>query len=284
MSQTRYPNTSRRCGDPEHLRPRPRPTSPPVPSPVMARFAALKYENRGHAMTGPLSRKRSRGIGRRLRHIFPLRFYHWARRGGVLLGCIRRPPPKPPDQRREASLGHRANTSCRLRTPATRAAAVWWLLLVAAVSTPHCSATPGAAGECQVLAVNDGDTVTLSCAEAGLRRVRVRLWGIDAPEIGQRPWGELAKQRLKELASDRVALEFVDKDDYGRLVGRLHRGGEDLGLTLVREGYARVYRRFNGWPVYRQAEHEAREQRRGLWSRPGNQQTPWRWRRTHPRQ
>ena len=162
--------------------------------------------------------------------------------------------------------------------------AAWLLLLATAASATDCSATPGAASDCRVLAVNDGDTVTLSCQEAGLRRVRVRVWGIDAPEIGQRPWGELAQQRLRELASDRVTLQPVDKDDYGRLVGRLHRGNEDLGLTLVREGYARVYRRFNESPVYRQAEREARSQRRGVWSRPGDQQTPWRWRRTHPRQ
>ncbi len=137
---------------------------------------------------------------------------------------------------------------------------------------------------CQVVHVHDGDTLTLRCGihTDRPRKVKVRLFGIDAPEMAQEPWGRRARDRLRELARGQVTLEKRDKDSYGRVVGKVYKDGQDLGLILVREGYAAVYRRYNDEPAYLEAEEAARQKRLGIWSKPGYQQKPWKWRMAHP--
>ena len=129
---------------------------------------------------------------------------------------------------------------------------------------------------CRVTSVQDGDTVTVRCEGGALR---VRLWGLDAPELGQRPWGERSRAALVGDLPASVALTTVDHDRYGRAVARLYQGERDLGLALLRAGWAAVYRRYNDDPVYLAAEAEARRASRGIWAEPGFQQTPWQWRR-----
>jgi endonuclease YncB( thermonuclease family) len=133
---------------------------------------------------------------------------------------------------------------------------------------------------CAVVYVIDGDTLQVACPEG---EERIRVWGIDAPERKQRPWGDRARRRLEALAGESVALDRVTVDDYGRTVARVLRNGTDLGLQLVRDGSATVYRRFNDDATYREAMRQARDAKRGIWSRKGLQQTPWVWRRKHPR-
>ncbi len=152
------------------------------------------------------------------------------------------------------------------------------LLRTPTMSPPH----GGTELTCAVVNVHDGDTITARCP-AG--RLRVRVWGIDAPEIGQRPWGYRSRDRLKALLgpSHQVRIQVVDTDTYGRSVGRLYVGGEDLGLQMVRVGQAIVYRHYNDSSEYRQAETVARKARRGIWSKPGSQQNPAAWRHLNSR-
>lgn len=133
---------------------------------------------------------------------------------------------------------------------------------------------------CAVDNAYDGDTVTLDCP-AG--RLRVRVWGIDTPEMGQKPWGERSRDALRALLPGQVRVEVVDIDSYQRAVSRIYAGDQDLGLTLVRQGHAAVYRRYNDSAAYRRAEGQAKAKQRGIWSRPGAHQTPWTWRRVNPR-
>ena len=70
-----------------------------------------------------------------------------------------------------------------------------------------------------VVEVHDGDTVSVVINK---RKEKVRLIGIDTPEIGQIPWGEKAKKYLETLlglSGWKVTLEFdVDqRDKYGRI-------------------------------------------------------------------
>ncbi|MFZ1642126.1 MAG: thermonuclease family protein [Candidatus Contendobacter sp.] len=66
----------------------------------------------------------------------------------------------------------------------------------------------------RVVGVHDGDTLTLLVA--GNRQVKVRLAGIDAPELAQ-PFGQKSKQSLSKLAFNQPATVAVSKiDDYGR--------------------------------------------------------------------
>jgi endonuclease YncB( thermonuclease family) len=86
------------------------------------------------------------------------------------------------------------------------------------------------------LRVVDGDTLVVQ--EAAETPLRVRLWGIDAPERSQ-PFGKEAKAALAERANGReLEIERVAVDRYGRAVCRLYSDVEYLNAALVREGFA----------------------------------------------
>lgn len=135
---------------------------------------------------------------------------------------------------------------------------------------------------CTVKSVFDGDTLAASCPEG---EVRVRMFGIDAPEMGQEPWGDRSKEALRGLLPRRdwVRLRVMDRDRYDRTVAQVFAGERDVGLEMVRQGRARVYEQYNDSPAYQQAEAEARRARRGIWEKPGGQQDPATWRRLNPR-
>lgn len=122
--------------------------------------------------------------------------------------------------------------------------------------------------EGRVVGVADGDTLTLleSAGRAGRPVMhRVRLAGIDAPERGQ-AFGRQAKRSLAELVyGKQVRVEIRDRDQYGRLVGRVFVGALDVNREQLRRGLAWVYRHYNADPDDLAAEAEARQARRGLW-------------------
>ncbi|MEQ1909193.1 MAG: thermonuclease family protein [Vicinamibacterales bacterium] len=118
--------------------------------------------------------------------------------------------------------------------------------------------------------VIDGDTVDV--ASIG----RVRLLGIDAPELGRgfetsAPFGREARDRLASLLLHRwVRLEQDGPtlDTYNRHLAYVHtEDGQFVNALLVREGLARVSARL---PLTRiqelqRAEREAQTARRGMW-------------------
>ncbi|MDH3382974.1 MAG: thermonuclease family protein [Deltaproteobacteria bacterium] len=139
--------------------------------------------------------------------------------------------------------------------------------------------------EGEVTRVIDGDTLTLTTREG--TKLRVRLYGIDAPEIrheemaGQ-PCGKEAKEALTALAlGRRVTVEIVEIDAHRRMVGIVRRSGADMNLEMVRGGYAWAYRRYLSAPYasrYLDAEREARGKRLGLW-KDANPEPPWEFKR-----
>ncbi len=106
----------------------------------------------------------------------------------------------------------------------------------------------------------------------------LRLYGLDAPEIGQEciggagapvtgafDCGRWARDALvARIGGASVACTQIDLDRYDRPVVRCDLGGADLNAALVREGYALAYRRYSG--DYIAAEEAARAARAGLWS------------------
>ena len=111
--------------------------------------------------------------------------------------------------------------------------------------------------------------------------MRVRLYGIDAPEKDQ-PYGEEAKRALVYLATrrqDGLMLDVMDVDQHNRLVGLVYYRKADardsLNLRFVKGGYARWYRQFGGaeWG-FPQAEKAARERRLRIWRKKGSV-APW---------
>jgi endonuclease YncB( thermonuclease family) len=129
------------------------------------------------------------------------------------------------------------------------------------------------------LTVSDGDGFLV----AGLR---IRLFGLDAPEIDQScldemgkswPCGEKARWRLFEILSgNEIEVRVIDVDCYGRLLAVCYINDDDIGAIMVREGFAVCF----GSKRYKKDEDEAIKQRRGMWS--GAYETPQSWRKTHP--
>ena len=121
-----------------------------------------------------------------------------------------------------------------------------------------------------VRSVVDGDTIDV--ATVG----RVRLLGIDAPEIGRgfdtsAPFGREARDRLTQLVLHRwvrLEQEGAALDVYSRhLAYVLTEDGQFVNATLVREGLARVSARvpLTRLPELQRAEGEAQAFRRGMW-------------------
>ena len=64
--------------------------------------------------------------------------------------------------------------------------------------------------------------LTASCPEG---EVKVRMFGIDTPEMGQKPWGAKSRDALRELLSrNDITLRVRDQDRYGRTVARVLSG------------------------------------------------------------
>ena len=116
-----------------------------------------------------------------------------------------------------------------------------------------------------VVAVIDGDTVDVLTQEGAQRR-RLRLEGIDAPEICQ-DGGPAARLALaRSVLMRQVDYEVRREDDYGRGVARLWLDGEDMAARLVRDGHAWSSRYRRGQGPYIQQEMEARAAGRGVFA------------------
>lgn len=147
------------------------------------------------------------------------------------------------------------------------------LLLVAAAA--HAASITG-----KVVGVTDGDTITVLVETADKKEsVKVRLWGIDAPETKQ-AFGQRAKQELSSLVFGKVvSVEVKDKDRYGRTVGEVFADRIAVNAEMVRRGFAWWYETYaKKATALSQAQAEAKAAKRGLWSEP-NPVAPWEFRK-----
>lgn len=122
--------------------------------------------------------------------------------------------------------------------------------------------------------VADGDT--LEAIWKG-KKIRVRMHGVDAPELNQ-PFGPESRQCLENLlSSQRFSLQIEYRDPYGRSVATLlDAKGKDLNAELVERGCAWAFRRYSKKYVPR--EKVARDSKAGLWG-VANPVPPWEWRK-----
>lgn len=110
------------------------------------------------------------------------------------------------------------------------------LALVAAIISISPQLEAASSIEGTVVAIGDGDTLTLLTATK--KQVKIRLAEIDTPEKKQ-PYGTRAKQALSELAFGKAArVVVIDHDRYGRTVGRVYIDKIDVNAELVRGGHA----------------------------------------------
>lgn len=131
------------------------------------------------------------------------------------------------------------------------------------------------------MGVYDGDTITVR--DETQTRHRIRLAGIDAPELGQ-AYGKASRNHLAEqVAGKNVSVEWSKRDKYRRPVGKVILDGKDQCLEQVRGGFAWHFKKYEveqtprDQSTYREAEQVAREAKRGLW---GDLEpvAPWQWR------
>lgn len=148
------------------------------------------------------------------------------------------------------------------------------LSAILAMIAPTAGAASTLTGKARVV---DGDTLSV----AG---VRIRLEGIDAPELAQqctlagRPWraGKSARQRLVRLIADHpVTCRSLGRDGYGRIIASCQAAGRDLAGELVRAGLAWAFVRYS--TTFVAEEQAARRAGLGVWQ--GRCETAWAFRR-----
>ena len=187
-----------------------------------------------------------------------------------------------------------------------RAVARWasMLLLGSSLAAPVWSADARAAKvnfviAGTILAVEDGDTLTLRGAGGG--RFHIRLSDIDAPEIAhdrnpyrdrrqcrgaaasapRQPGGDDARAALAKRAPRKAAAraECYTIDAYGRPICHVFVAATNLNLEQLRDGWAMLLTK-RAWlrdPASLAVEQSARQARRGIWAG-ANPQSPHRWR------
>ena len=112
--------------------------------------------------------------------------------------------------------------------------------------------------------IADGDTFTLLVN--GHDQVKIRIDGIDAPEKGQ-AFGNRAKEYLSSMIWEKeLTVSVTKKDRYGRSISKVSTPSiTDVGLEMIKAGFAWQYRDYNNEKAYAEAESLARQNRKGLW-------------------
>ena len=125
----------------------------------------------------------------------------------------------------------------------------------------------------RVTFVIDGDTVDLDTGE------RVRLIGIDAPELGKAFYTE-ARSALMTLVLDkevRLVKDTSERDVYDRLVRYIYVGPVFINFEMVRFGYAEAtpfYPDTLYEGIFEAADSLARSEERGMWDESASPTVP----------
>lgn len=131
----------------------------------------------------------------------------------------------------------------------------------------------------RVVHVADGDTFDIAAPDNREERTRVRLWGVDTPEIAGSPQGamhfgaEASAFARETLLDQRVRILLNperSRDRYGRLLAYvvLEDTGESFNELLLEHGMGYADWRYEHplKSAYAQVERRARKERRGLWA------------------
>lgn len=143
--------------------------------------------------------------------------------------------------------------------------------------------------EYRLIRAADGDSFELK--DERNRTVRVRLYGIDAPESAQR-FGRQSREHLTRLLEGKnLRLKTMYLDNYKRSVAIVYLVDGDsldersVNQRQVQAGMAWVYDYFCTGDICRTWKVEeamARKEKLGLW-KDDDPTPPWQWRRSHKR-
>lgn len=113
--------------------------------------------------------------------------------------------------------------------------------------------------------VIDGDTIIV---KKDKKVMKIRLYGIDAPEIKQ-PFGYESKHILKGMIENKlVSIDLKWRDKYGRIIGIVYLGKKCINEIMVKKGMAWVYKEYcktSKCKKWKKHEQKARHNLKGLW-------------------
>ena len=121
----------------------------------------------------------------------------------------------------------------------------------------------------QVVSVHDGNTITVLIDN---RLEKIRLIGIDVPQLDQVPWGVQARDALRGLVDGktvRLETDITIRDQYKQLLAYIYVGDLFINVEMIRRGQAVLYTvppNVAHVDEYREAQTEAREAGRGVWN------------------
>jgi len=121
--------------------------------------------------------------------------------------------------------------------------------------------------------VHDGDSFKMKIEG---QIIKIRIYGIDAPENNQ-AYGKESGDALRKLINGKeIRLRIINKDRYGRTVGEPWLGDSlNVSLWMIKNGYAWWYKSYSKNRVdFKEAEEEAKAEKLGLWAT-DNPTAPW---------
>lgn len=147
-----------------------------------------------------------------------------------------------------------------MRSPIIIAAAVLALAAQPAAKTVLIPKGETATGRC--VGVHDGDSMTVLIeTPEGPRQAKIRLDGIDAPELGQ-AYSRKSKEGLSALVFDKSCdVESFGGDKYGRTIGRVKTGGTTSTQRCLKPawpGTSRSMTTTKAWPLARRRRSRTR--------------------------
>lgn len=132
------------------------------------------------------------------------------------------------------------------------------------------------------VSVYDGDTITVRLANSPQKLTKVRLIGIDTPELRVGEFGEATKNFTKSLLLGqevRLVYDAERYDKYGRTLAYVYlKDGTFVNARLLEKGYARVMTippNTAHAAEFNKLQNRARAKQVGIWAQPPPKATWW---------
>ncbi|KAJ1273757.1 hypothetical protein BS78_05G008500 [Paspalum vaginatum] len=120
--------------------------------------------------------------------------------------------------------------------------------------------------------------ITISGEEILAKKYRIRMRGVDAPELKMDNGKESKNALVKLIGRKRVTVYVYGQDQFGRYVGDIYCDNVFIQEEMLKSGHVWHFKNYDKRPEFAQWEREARAARRGLFASE-NPEKPWDWRR-----